>query len=269
MTDKPGSAVPCQPSIHAAGYSRAFRAVEIASITVYAAMMVALVARLVPYGSDFTWLLVAAFLCGFLAADFVSGFVHWLADTWGAVDMPVIGKALLRPFREHHIDPKAITRHDFIETNGSNCLISIPTACICLATPLGPGPWQAGRLFVATSLGAMILWVMATNQFHKWSHTDRPPTLVGWLQRAHLILPPAHHALHHRAPFTRYYSITVGWLNWPLDRLGFYPFLERLAAAALGAVPRSDDLGASAAWALAQEDAARREPAEPSLAEPR
>lgn len=237
----------------AAGYSRTFRVVEIASIIAFFSLTAAIGVKLWPYAAQYGWLLLAALAFGFILADFVGGLVHWMGDTWGSTEMPILGKALIRPFREHHVDEKAMTRHDYVETNGANCMVAVPVALGVLFVPLTVEGWTAPALFVVASMGSMIFWVMMTNQIHKWSHIeqDRLPAILRLLQRWHLILPPAHHQVHHTAPFDTYYCITTGWLNWPLAKIGFYRHLERLITALTGLIPRKDDIGLDAALKIA------------------
>ncbi len=237
----------------AAGYSKSFRRVEIGSIIAFWTLSAIITWKALHLWSSYKWLIMAAFFVGFILADFVSGFVHWMADTWGSADMPVLGKTLVRPFREHHVDQKAMTRHDYIETNGANCLVSVPVAAMCTLIPLGIEGWVGPALFLMVSMGSMIFWVMMTNQFHKWSHLEPSelPAIVRWAQRSHLILPVDHHQRHHTAPFDTYYCITNGWLNYPLARLGFFRFAERVVMATLGLIPRKDDIGLVAALKIA------------------
>src|SRR5437870_1784822 len=159
------------------GYSTAVRRFEIGSIVVYAAVMFWMAVRIAPRTLTNPWLALSAFMLGFVAADFVSGFVHWAADTWGTPEWPIIGKALIRPFREHHVDQKEITRHDFIETNGNNCFISIVPTCLAALLPLS----NAALFFAAAFTFALCLTILGTNQFHKWAHMDAPPPAVRWL----------------------------------------------------------------------------------------
>jgi ubiquitin-conjugating enzyme E2 variant len=173
-----------------------------------------------------------------VGADFFSGLVHWAFDTWGERTTPVLGPTFIVPFRVHHDDPKDITRHGFVATNGHNCLATAPV----LGATLLLSPDWAGATVVQAFALALCFGVFLTNQFHKWSHQDAPSPVVAWLQRHHLVLPPDHHEVHHTAPYARHYCITTGWLNPVLEAVGFFRGMERLVIRVTGATPRRDDL---------------------------
>jgi plasmanylethanolamine desaturase len=125
-----------------------------------------------------------------------------------------------------------------VATNGHNCLATLP---VLAGGRLLPAGWSGTALTLAFLL-ALCLGVFATNQFHKWAHEDAPGPVVAWLQRHHLVLNPAHHEVHHTAPFSGHYCITTGWLNAPLDALRFFRGMEWLIVRLTRAQPRRDDL---------------------------
>jgi TMEM189-like protein len=188
--------------------------------------------------------LACAMLCASLFADFGSGMVHWWADTWGSENWPIVGKALIGPFREHHVDPKAITHHDFLETNGASSFVVLPLLGGAVYLADHPGEWS---MFASALLGATAWLTLGTNQIHKWAHADRAPAPVRFLQRWGVLLSPEVHSQHHSAPFDRYYCITHGWLNPVLTRIKFFRALEWIVERTFGAVPRAEDLGNLAA----------------------
>lgn len=173
----------------------------------------------------------------YLAADFISGLVHWAFDRLIDERVPYLGPNFVRPFREHHADPLEITQHDFVELNGNTCIAALPLLAAVLFA-FEPDAAGAGAVAVTTFVGMLLLWTIATNQFHKWSHQMAPPIIARWLQRAHVVLEPQHHSVHHREPFDTRFCITSGWMNRWADRVGLWRRLEALAQRSTRATSR-------------------------------
>ena len=171
------------------------------------------------------WVTVAAALpLGFVLADFFSGLVHWFFDTFLEEDS-ALGRIFVAPFREHHRDPMALTRHGFLELNGNSCLVMLPL--------LGRTEWRGPQYspFAAAILLFLALGILATNQIHAWAHAPTTPRVIRWLQRRRLVLAPWIHEFHHRPGADGSYCVTLGWLNPPLDKLRFFRACGRLLEA--------------------------------------
>jgi plasmanylethanolamine desaturase len=238
----------------AAGYTAQHRLYEICGISTAIGASAWLCVRTAKSPPLSGWWMPLAALVGILASDFISGFVHWLFDTWGTLDTPVFGRLAIRTFRHHHVDEKAITHHDFIETNGHNISLTVIWSITGLLF-LRNETVTLFDVFVAQSLICATLFTAFTSQIHKWAHMAEPPRVVVFLQRARLILAPDHHSVHHSAPYNRNYCITVGWMNGPLRAIRFFETLERTITAVTGILPREDDLGKDIALEVATSEA--------------
>lgn len=231
------TAVEAVPST--ATFNRTPNWTEYVGVAAFFALLIALSVKVVEairLGS-WVWVAVSA-VGGFIAADFISGLVHWMFDTWGSPETPVVGKTFIVPFRVHHSDPEDITRHGFIATNGHNCLATVPVLLGTLFLDMHSG-WSAGMLafLMAASLGTF-----GTNQFHKWAHQEDVGPVVAFLQKYHLVLNPRHHDVHHARPYDQHYCITTGWLNPLLRTIRFYRAAEWAITRLTGVEPRKDDL---------------------------
>lgn len=171
------------------------------------------------------WLAIPGVLLGLAFGDFVTGLVHWAADTYCEESTPVIGQSLVKPFRVHHVRPLEICEHGIVETVGNTCILAVPLLAIITAIT-GYGETSAATAFALFTATVTVGVTVATNQFHKWAHREKPPRLVRLFQRAGIILSPEHHRTHHTAPFESSYAITNGWLNPLLNRTQFFRRLE-------------------------------------------
>ena len=228
----------------ASGYARSHRLYEGAGIVAGLSSIGVLAYRLTQADKVSIWWIPLTVFVGLLGADFTSGFVHWFFDTWGSTDTPIVGQLAIRTFREHHVDARAMTRHGFVETNGHNIALSLLpslTGYFALTHRSLPYALLGMTCFFMATCGAM------TSQIHQWAHLPQAPRVVRWFQDAGLVIGARHHQRHHVMPHDSHYCITVGWMNAPLERIRFFPILERMITAVTGVEPRAHDIAATMA----------------------
>jgi ubiquitin-conjugating enzyme E2 variant len=172
------------------------------------------------------WLVVLITVpIGVAAIDLLTGLVHWACDRFGDPSTPVLGPLLIRAFREHHVNPRQMVEHDWIETNGEPCFLSVLALLVlALVAPSVQSGLVAALVTIVWTMAAFGSWA---NQVHKWAHMSRAPRWARLLQRAGLALRPNEHACHHQAAHDSRYCISTGWMNPLVDRLGLWSWLER------------------------------------------
>jgi hypothetical protein len=184
-----------------------------------------------------SWTTPVATLLALPAADFVSGLVHWTADTWGSEKWPFIGRRFLRPFRVHHINPHDFLRRNFVDTNGDVAMFCLPLLLAAFSIPLTNASGRFGAVFLA----AFCFWSLPTNQIHQWAHMPSPPKLVRFLQQCGVILGRQHHQVHHRSPFATNYCIINGWCNRGLAKINFFRRAECCISSLTGLTARAEE----------------------------
>jgi plasmanylethanolamine desaturase len=169
--------------------------------------------------------LALAGIGGVLAADLLSGVVHFVCDRFFGTDTPWIGRVFISPFRTHHDDPAAIARHGFCERNGNSCVAVLPLL-IAAHAGFDAAPAPLSETAQHAWLLALAAAASATNEIHALAHRERPPGLVRRLQQAGVILSPEAHRQHHIGGHARAYCITTGWCNRVLDAHAAFATVE-------------------------------------------
>jgi hypothetical protein len=206
-------------------YSPYYRLIEIIAFLTFMIYLLAFIFKCTLFLSNNAFQIkhlffsIAVVFIGFISADIVSGIVHFIGDNFGNETTPFFGSNFIRPFREHHVNPKSITEHDFFEVNGSNCFVSL-FVLLPFYYQLEISSYKA--FLLAVFIISLLLFIFLTNQIHKWAHQDKPPVFIKKMQQAGIILSPVHHSVHHTSPYDKYYCITCGWANPIIEYTGVF-----------------------------------------------
>jgi ubiquitin-conjugating enzyme E2 variant len=167
-----------------------------------------------------------------LITDWVSGFVHWVEDSYGHPFQPFVGRRVTKPNLLHHYRPRAFVNNSWYAS--AELLLAACVVSLLIALVLGR---LTPMVILAAVLGAN------ANQIHKWSHCSKHENgaLIVALQRLKFIQSPDHHSKHHLNRRDSHYCVLTDFMNPILDACKFWRGLENLVNRLLGIKKRDDD----------------------------
>ena len=161
-------------------------------------------------------MLLSVIIC-ILIADFLTGFFHWVEDTYGVPGDDWVSKNIWEPNILHHKDPSHMTMSSFIARNYIQWILA--GVVVLILYSLGMRFWE---LFLIGFLSSF------AKEVHNWNHRQKNGWIITLLQDMCLIQTKLHHAKHHLKPYNKNYCILTNWVNPILELIHFWRFLEIL-----------------------------------------
>lgn len=163
-----------------------------------------------------------------VAADFLTGLVHWWEDTYGLPTWPLIGKAVIEPNIEHHKSPSVMaSMGNLVSRNLQPALLAI-ASCVAFHF-FGVASWPVILTSILAACG---------NEIHCWTHRKHTSRIVRLLQDMALVITPQQHAKHHKPPYNTHFCTITNLVNPVLELLRFWSVLELLIAHLTGIKPK-------------------------------
>ena len=154
--------------------------------------------------------MLTVLLC-ILAADFITGLVHWWEDSYWLPSWPILGRIVVEPNIDHHLRPGVIGSMTTIISR--NYQTVVPAVILSLVL----WSWPLALIFILAALG---------NEVHAWNHRRNNNFIIRLLQDASIIQTPQQHSRHHRPPFEAYYCTLTNFTNAVLEAVNFWRGLE-------------------------------------------
>lgn len=174
---------------------------------------------------------IGFFYAALWTADFITGFFHWVEDTYCLDKYPIVGELACSHNLDHHIDSQLMVRTGtFISRNYLQWLLAV--IAITFYTFMG---WANPFTITVTILASF------GNEVHRWNHMSKTSKFVSFMKNTGVIQNQKQHSLHHKKPYIQNYCILTSQVNPILETVNFWRNLEKLIQLVLRISPKREN----------------------------